>query len=282
MTLSLENDPLEVLRMGDHFGTCLSSNDINYYSAISNAVDVNKRVLYARDLEGRVVGRCLLALGDQGGIVAHHPYAHEASLGFDRLASDYVRELAGRLGTRPVAAERISLLLADEWYDDSPVDLCETEAFLRDGASEFRQALPALDPCLLPARLRGACGGTPSANVVEGLLALPELAQRPELALGLLGSIRGLGGPSRLTLAILTRRAGLPEAAEDLLASLVRRPGREPEHLRRLADELLLRGKPGPALRLIRRHGALPKLEEQARSALRRPAKALKTKNLKT
>jgi len=281
VTLSLESDPLEVLRMGEHFETCLSPNDINYYSAISNALDVNKRVLYARDLEGRVVGRCLLALGDQGGILAHHPYAHEASLGFDRLVSDYVRELAGRIGTQPVASERISLLVAEEWYDDTQVDVCETEAFLRDGASEFRQALPTLDPYLLPARLRSACGGPPSARVVEGLLELPEFARRPELALGLLGSTRGLRPSSRLTLAILTRRAGQPAAGEDLLPSLTRRPGREPEHLRLLAEELVARGKPGPALRLTRRHGGLPDLERWARGALCRPAKPLETKNLK-
>jgi hypothetical protein len=282
VVLSLENDPLEVLRMGEHFETCLSPNDINYYSTISNAVDVNKRVLYARDLEGRVVGRCLLALGDRGGVVAHHPYAHEASLGFDRLASDYVRELAGRIGSRPVAAERVSLLVSEEWYDDSPVDICETEAFLRDGASEFRQSLPTLAPGLLPLRLESACGGEPPPGIVERLLELPELAQRPELSLGLLSSTRGLRGPALLTLATLTRRVGSPEACADVLPSLVRRPpSTEPEHLRRLADELLARGQPGPALRLIRRHGGLPELESRARNELRRPCKRLETKTLK-
>lgn len=281
VVLSLENDPLEVLRMGDHFETCLSPGDINFYSAISNAVDVNKRVLYARDLEGRVVGRCLLALGDRGGLVAHHPYAHEAGLCFDRLASDYVRELAGRLGTEPVAGERISLLVSEEWYDDSPVDLCETEAFLRDSASEFRRSLATLEPAALGAHLERACGGPPSPRVVAGLLALPEFVERPELALGLWAWTRGLRAPARLSLAILTRRAGCPEAGARLLASLVRRPPRHGPELTSLAEELLLQGWAGPALRLIRRHGLAPELEARAREALGRPGKRPRTKNLK-
>ena len=67
--LSLEDDPLAVLQMGAPFATCLAPGDFNYFSAVSNAADLNKRVLYARDPQGRVLGRCLLAISPRGEIV---------------------------------------------------------------------------------------------------------------------------------------------------------------------------------------------------------------------
>src|SRR5262249_3568804 len=53
--MMLEEDPIEVLRMGIPFDTCLSLTDgCNSASTVLNAIDANKRVLYVRDAEGAI------------------------------------------------------------------------------------------------------------------------------------------------------------------------------------------------------------------------------------
>lgn len=74
--LALEDDPLEVLEMGQHFRTCLSPDGCNYFSVFANLSDINKRVVYGRT-NGKVRGRCLLAISEEGTILVFHPYSHE-------------------------------------------------------------------------------------------------------------------------------------------------------------------------------------------------------------
>jgi hypothetical protein len=97
-TLAFEDDPLEILDMGGHFDTCLSPGDINFFSTVVNAADVNKRVVYARDKRGSVVGRCLLALGERGELLVFEPYAHDRALGFSERMGAFVEALAARMG----------------------------------------------------------------------------------------------------------------------------------------------------------------------------------------
>lgn len=65
VTIQTEDDPLEILRMGTLFGTCLSEGDINAHAAVANAVDLNKRVVYVRN-GARIIGRKLVAVVFQG------------------------------------------------------------------------------------------------------------------------------------------------------------------------------------------------------------------------
>lgn len=63
--LRSEEDPLEVLRMGIPFDTCLSlRGGFNAASTVANALDANKRVLYLRDEGGAVLARKLVAVAD--------------------------------------------------------------------------------------------------------------------------------------------------------------------------------------------------------------------------
>jgi hypothetical protein len=68
------DDPLEILQMGNLFGTCLSADGCNAHAAAAAAVEVNKRVLYLRDARGRVQGRRLLALTREGELLGFHSY----------------------------------------------------------------------------------------------------------------------------------------------------------------------------------------------------------------
>lgn len=175
LILRLEDDPLEVLNMGAPFRTCLSPGDINFFAALVDAADVNKRVLYGRTREGTVVGRCLLGLTDTGGIVTYHPYCHDARQGFPAAARAFVGELARAMGTRALPAGQVPALLASEWYCDGPEDLTGALAFLAAG-SAFRAALAGAAAAApggrrLPLLLQGrpsSAAGAPAAGPLRG------------------------------------------------------------------------------------------------------------------
>lgn len=123
VTLSLEQDTLEALRLGTHVGSCLALNGSCDYSAAAVVLDVNKRVLYARDGQGRVLARQLLAISADDRLVPFEVYPQSASQTLQALFLDY--DLA--------FAEALGLPLSDGIYDP-PVDNILSESFWHDGA----------------------------------------------------------------------------------------------------------------------------------------------------
>lgn len=181
VVLALEDDPLEIFRMGAHFGTCLSPGDFNFFSVFANAADINKRILYARNHKGTVVGRRLIGLTRDGEIVAFNAYSHDAELEFDRLSVDFIIRLSELMGTRLHARGHIPRLVAPDWYDDGPVDVGRQFAFLEEG-SAFRKSLGELAPAELIAALRREIDDAGLERfALPLLLNLPELERRPEL-----------------------------------------------------------------------------------------------------
>ena len=74
--LHTEERPLEVLPMGIPFDTCLSLHGgMNAPSAILNALDVNKRVIYLRGDAGTIVARKLIAVSTNDELVGYRVYA---------------------------------------------------------------------------------------------------------------------------------------------------------------------------------------------------------------
>ena len=139
--LALCSDPLEVFAMGAHFDTCLAPDGCNFFSVVTNAADVNKRVLYARR-DGQVVGRCLLALTDASHILTFNAYAHDGRLELERLVRAHAEALAARMGTHLAARGRVSTLLGRDWYDDGAVDLVgRYDALAKE---DFARALAAV------------------------------------------------------------------------------------------------------------------------------------------
>ncbi len=250
LDLALEPDPLEVLRMGEHFGTCLSPGGENFYSAVVNAVDINKRVVYARDGSGAVVGRCLLALTDAGRILTFHPYHHRGD--FEKMVGAFAAELARRMGTQVVAHGAVTPLVATRWYDDGPRDLTGRHEFLAED-SAFRDRLSTIAPETLVGALEAELGSLDGASL-SLVVALPELDGRPELVvplLPLLDRAPDVALEIRLRAVHLAGRAGAadrmgPRTAEHLAAGLADRlaggrVGLDPiDRLAALAPERLL------------------------------------------
>jgi len=207
--LSLEDDPLEVLRMGVPFDTCLAlETGFNADSTVLNAVDANKRVLYLRDARGSVVARKLIAVASDWTLIGYRLY------------------LARDAGSRPAVAAAVFELcraLADEcglplgrdgapetihpgfWYDDGtePWELADHGA-LAPLAPYFAglgvaapDALPPWALCLARAWQAHAAG-----DVEAALALLPDLHGAAHSALA--GLIAARLGPR--TVAARARR----------------------------------------------------------------------------
>ena len=116
--IKLEDDPLEIFHMGNHFDTCLGCLDFNFFSVVTNAADINKRVLYIRDDQWRIVGRCLLALTNNGHILMYHVYSHYQHALLDPVVNDFTNRLAATMHTQVANHGFVSTLVATRWYDD--------------------------------------------------------------------------------------------------------------------------------------------------------------------
>lgn len=155
--LRLETDPLRVLQMGNYFGTCLSADDFNAYSTVANAVEQNKRVLYATDAAGRVVGRKLVGLDAQGKLVGFHTYTglgdETANAALREAVRRYLCAFARRCGLERSDSGTVPTLFAEDWYDD--------------GATPWdAQEMPK--PARSPKRMGNAPQGLGTAELVEG------------------------------------------------------------------------------------------------------------------
>lgn len=120
LTIALEDDPLEVLRMGIPFDTCLSLTDgFNAESTVLNAVDPNKRVLYVRDARGAVVARKLLAVSSEFHLLGYRLYMVRGDLpGLGDAVRAFCRELAADCALELADAGAPATIHPGFWYDD--------------------------------------------------------------------------------------------------------------------------------------------------------------------
>jgi hypothetical protein len=129
VTLRIERDPLEILKIGAYAGSCLGIGGICAYSAAAVLLDINKQVLYARDRQGKVIGRQLLAISDDNRLICFHIYPQTCAQAVKALFLDYDRTFASALGL-PVydpaedkaPAYKISNVLSVYWWDDDSWD----------------------------------------------------------------------------------------------------------------------------------------------------------------
>ena len=128
VTLSIEQEPLEVLKMGQYVGSCLGLGGVCAYSAVAVLLDVNKQVIYARNENGLVMGRQLVAVSKQNELVPFSVYP-EVSNELQAAFRQYDQALADTLGL-PLKTDldyEIELILAGHWWDDGVWSEMESE-----------------------------------------------------------------------------------------------------------------------------------------------------------
>jgi hypothetical protein len=100
-------------------------------------LDINKRVIYARDSKGRVIGRQLLAWNEVDQLVCFQVYPIKVDRALKQVFRKYDETLAKALGTtvyqentNETSAPEICFILSKYWWDDGswdPSDLDENE-----------------------------------------------------------------------------------------------------------------------------------------------------------
>jgi hypothetical protein len=128
-SIHVERDPLEILKLGTYTGTCLGVGGICSDSAIAALLDVNKKVLYARDRRERVIARQLLAIADDDRLVCFHGYPLSSPASVKAAFREYDGAFSRALGIplyEPVGDDdpgyRVSSVLSVYWWDDGSWD----------------------------------------------------------------------------------------------------------------------------------------------------------------
>ncbi len=121
--IGLETEPLEILMLGTYVGSCLSLGGIGDYSTVACLLDANKQVVYARDANGRVLARQLLAIDEADRLVCFHVYPTTADEVLQQAFAEFDATLAQALGidlfrSREGETYDVEVLLANDWWDD--------------------------------------------------------------------------------------------------------------------------------------------------------------------
>ena len=263
ITLSIAKDPLEILNMGAYFKTCLSPTSFNYFSVFANIADINKQIIYAKNTRGKVIGRVLLGLTDNGGLMTYHLYQHNAQLGFHKFALKYINNWAKQIGLTLTNKGEVSTLVATNWYDDGAIEVDNgISCFKQD--SKFRKALATLTPenfqqtfitQLKPAKL------TP--QTFSMLLNLPELPENNALfpkLIELAQQLTFLHEQDKIILYKLSHAMGFEHYYPYFRTTVVNYQNKKLKKEQCLDRDLALlmaKNKPTDALTLIKKYGKI-------------------------
>jgi len=128
ITISLETDSLEALKLGTYVGSCLGLGGSFAFSAAAIVLDINKQVLYARNSQGSVVGRQVVTYSAEEELVCFEIYPRKEDNELEALFADYDHRFAAALNIPIFVSRReqdeedreyeIDLILANGWWDD--------------------------------------------------------------------------------------------------------------------------------------------------------------------
>ncbi|MEW6734185.1 MAG: hypothetical protein AB1489_22860 [Acidobacteriota bacterium] len=128
ISITVEKDPLEALRMGEYVGSCLGLGGVCSYSAVAAVLDINKQVLYARNEKNGMIARQLVAISKERQLVCFEVYPLNIDKEIKMLFCQYDIKFAQALGLELFDyknAEKYTIenILSEEWWDDYAWDL---------------------------------------------------------------------------------------------------------------------------------------------------------------
>jgi hypothetical protein len=128
LTISLSNDPLDVLWMGRPFSSCLDlRGGMKCASATANWMDANKQLLVVKDRQGRMVARKLLALTNEMTLLGYEIYSSleeppDSSMLLCHQIDSYCIDLANRLNVTKASEGVPQGIHGSQWYDDGAAE----------------------------------------------------------------------------------------------------------------------------------------------------------------
>lgn len=137
--ITVSQNPVKTFLMGQYFGSCLSLHDCNRMSALTNAYDANKQVLYIYEEEGALLGRQLVTISSKGTMLGYHCYLKVPNTDQEQreLLTAAVHDHCGRWARRcnvPLGEEGEPEEIAGHfWYDDGEIDWPESAKNLSRG-----------------------------------------------------------------------------------------------------------------------------------------------------
>jgi len=123
ITIYKEQDPLKTLMMWNWVeGSCLSYyNKVkNYYSVISNTIDVNKWVFYIRNEKWELLWRCLVTIWNDKKLSRYKMYySWNVNIPIDSYFDEYIKSLAKKMWLKLNWDEdEVKNIECDDWYPD--------------------------------------------------------------------------------------------------------------------------------------------------------------------
>ena len=136
LTIEKEYDPLKIMMMWNWVtGSCLDyyNNIWNYWSSISNTIDINKGVFYLKDENRIIIWRVLVAIDNNGKLVRFPMYYNgNISIDLDMYFNEYLKKLAKIWWFWLNGdAKKVENIESEEWYIDpvTPIPLTWKERF---------------------------------------------------------------------------------------------------------------------------------------------------------
>jgi hypothetical protein len=121
-----EMNPMRVLDMGTLVGgSCLDSLAGNAWSTVTNALEVNKSILWITDEKGGLLGRVLIALDERKRFVRFRVYYARQTIDLNPYVDTYLKEIGAemKLKTRSGSVSQVKQLFCNDWYKDPQVTI---------------------------------------------------------------------------------------------------------------------------------------------------------------
>ena len=119
-SISLQKDPIQVLKMGSLVGSCFGLGGMYAKSAAAVLLDVNKQVYFMYDEKGRFIARQQVAIDEDEKLVCHEVYPSDAKPETQRLFARFNLQLAKSLWVEIYSGNdpEIDFLLAQSMWVD--------------------------------------------------------------------------------------------------------------------------------------------------------------------
>lgn len=137
--IKVSQDPAKTFLMGQYFGSCLSLHDCNRMSALTNAYDANKQVLYIYEEAGTLLGRQLVTISSKGTMLGYHCYLKVPNKDekqrelLKAAVHDHCGRWARRCGVPLGETGEPETIAGHFWYDDGEIDWPESAKDLSRG-----------------------------------------------------------------------------------------------------------------------------------------------------